>query len=512
MAEEHDEQELKVVSWRERGRQWFLTIGTVLALLATFIGFLSDSVGVLEFVQNLQGGAQEPTGSFSTTVVLDQLATSTAVPTDTPAPSATPTTAFTPTPTPVPIIAAENERLMVVAQFINFTLETNYNVAGRIHEALSEQVIDAGLEDTRVEVWPEVIDDNQTALEVVQATKALLVIWGEYDSGRVRVRFTLADGGAELDWQQLLGAPTELSTTINLDVPRETQALALIALGRLYRNGGDMGRARAAFVQALERQPSDQDTVATLTFYLAALDAVATPPALDRAIEGYTKVIEIRPDWLNARYNRGIAFLNRYWLYAEPADLDRAIDDFSWTLGVKQNYAEAYINRAIAYYARNGEGDLDNSIQDLTEAIRYSPTSYRAYYNRGLAYIRRDQQEQWVADLENALKIAPDFWLSYHALCWGYALDQMPVEGLPHCDEAVGRDPSGSTRDGRGLILAELDRLDEAAADLEQYLAWLDTQPEVWSEINNRQIYEHLLEGLRAGENRVTAEVLEQLR
>jgi tetratricopeptide (TPR) repeat protein len=518
MADEHEKEsqegeQLKRVSLRDRSRQWFLTIGTVLALLATIIGFLSDSVGVLEFLQ----GSIEPepvaTENFaSRTVVLSPTDTVAPSPTLSPEPSATATPTAPPTPTPLPVLAAGDERLLVVAQFTNFVVDANYNVAGRIYEALAAQVKAARLEDTRVEVWPEVVEDNTTANEVLALTKAALMIWGEYDSGRVRVRFTQAGGGAELEWQRFLGAPTELSTTINLDVPRESQALALMALGRLYRNEGDMARARAAFAQALAQQPSDQNTVATLTFYLAILDAAATPPALDNAIDGYTRVIGMRPEWFNARYNRGLAYLTRYWTNGEGGDLDNAIDDFTWALEVKGNYAEAYINRAIAYYARKGEGDLEKSVDDLTTAIRFSPNSYRAYYNRGLSYIRIKQRAQWISDLNRALELAPNFWVSHHALCWGYALDQLPEEGLPHCDEAVASDASGSTRDGRGLILAQMGRLDEAAADLEHYLAWLDTQPQVWSELNNRAIYEEILEGLRAGENLVTVERLEALR
>jgi hypothetical protein len=80
------------------------------------------------------------------------------------------------------------------------------------------------------------------------------------------------------------------------------------------------------------------------------------------------------------------------------------------------------------------------------------------------------------------------------------------------CDEAVRHDPTGSTRDARGLTLAQLNRLDEAADDLAAYLAWLDTQPKIWSELNNRQIYVEILAGLQAGENRITPAMLNQLR
>src|SRR5690606_9075915 len=127
----------------------------------------------------------------------------------------------------------------------------------------------------------------------------------------------------------------------------------------------------------------------------------------------------------------------------------------------KGDYAEAYIDRAIAYYARNGSGDLEKALADLNDAIRYGPSSQRAYYNRGLVYIRLDQRERWEDDLERALRIAPDYWIADHALCWGYALDELPEQAMPHCDVAREQDASGSTLDGRGLALAELGRLEE---------------------------------------------------
>ena len=507
MADEQKLNDPQRPSWRDKSKQWFITGGTVLALLTTIIGFLSDSVGVVEFVRNM---GVSPTPTAVEVVVVPDLPTPAPSPTPTPEPSATPV--VTPSPTPLPVMAAPGQRLLIVAQFSNFATDASFNVAGRIHEALAQQVRAANLEDTEVAIWPDVVEDNQSAMEVIEGTGAALVIWGEYDSGRVRVRFTLAGSSAEVDWQRLLSAPTELSTTINLDVPREAQALALITLGRLYRNAGDMERSRAAFAQALAQSPSDADTVATLNFYLAFLDASSSPPEIDRAIEGYDKVIELRPEWINARYNRGLAYLTRYWLTTETSNLDAAIEDFTWTIGEKANYGDAYINRGIAYFARNVGDDLDAAIADFTAAIERDENSYRGYYNRGLVYIRKDLQEKWVADLEAALTAAPTYWPAHHALCWGYALDAMPEEGLPHCEEAVSQDASGSTRDARGLVLAQLDRLDEAATDLEQYVAYLDTQPEVWSEINSQHIYLDLIAGLRAGENPVTPEVLAELR
>src|SRR5690606_38398979 len=179
-------------------------------------------------------------------------------------PTATPTVApaETPTPTPVPVTAASGETLLLVAQFANYAGEAGFNVAGRIQEALEEQIIAAKLTDARAAVWPEAVVDAQQATVVLTDSGAAMVIWGEYDSGRVRVKFALPQGA--LDWQRLDATPDELSTIINLDVPREAQALALMAVGRLYRRTGKLEQAQAAFLAALAQEPSEPDTVATL--------------------------------------------------------------------------------------------------------------------------------------------------------------------------------------------------------------------------------------------------------
>lgn len=487
----------------ERTRQWLLATGTVLALVGTVLGFLMDSLGLVEYVQQL-GAPPTPTPALSQPTP-QQLAVLL-----TPSPTLPPTA--TPTPTPLPVIAGENEQLLLVAQFANYGGAAGFNVAGRISEALEGQIQAARLEDTRVAIWPDSIDTPRAAAEVVARTRAAMMIWGEYDSGRVRVRFVLPEGGAEVDWQRLLSGPDELSTTINLDVPRETQALTLMALGRLYRDAGDLARARAAFAQALAQRPSDTNTVATLTFYLAFLDATANPPALDAAIAGYSSAIEIQPDWVNARYNRGLAYLQRFWADANPADLDAAAEDFTWTLGVRPTYVEALVNRGIVYFTRAAPDDFGLALGDFREALRLDARAYRALYNRGLTYIRLDQRAEWEQDLLAALAIAPDFWLIDHALCWGYALDNDPADALPHCDKAAAHDPTGSVLDARGLILAELGRLDEAAADLRRYIGWLETQSPVWQERNGHDLYMQIIAGLEVGENPITPEILAQLR
>jgi tetratricopeptide (TPR) repeat protein len=414
-------------------------------------------------------------------------------------------------PTRVPIIAAPGETLLVVAQFSNYAGEASFNVAGRIQEALQTRISAAQLGETRVAVWPDAVAENGSAESVLSDTGATMMIWGEYDSGRVRVSFT-RPAGLTTGWQRLLNSPSELSTTINLDVPREVQALALLTVGQLYRDAGEVDKAKAAFVQALAEQPREADTVATLSFYLGYLYAASRPPELDKAIDAYGQTIALRPEWLNARYNRGRAYFDRYWQNGKTEELDAAIADVDVVLAERPHTVDALINRGIAFYTRNQPGDVARAMADFDAALAQDSRSLKGYYNRGVARIRAGNSPGWESDLARALELQPDYMDAIYALCWGYALDNLPDKGLSYCETATAADTSGYSRDARGLVYAELGRLEEAALDFEMYVAWLRMQPASWYEIYHGATYVDMIDAMRAGQNPITTELLDSLR
>ncbi|MCB0182979.1 MAG: helix-turn-helix domain-containing protein, partial [Caldilineaceae bacterium] len=148
-------------------------------------------------------------------------------------PRATATAAF---PANYPT-AESGAMLLIVAPFDGYTVNEQYNVAGRIQEALATEIANAGLISTTIEIWPEQIRSESYLREVLSASQATLVIWGEYDSGRVRVNLNgPTDIAQQRDFE--LSSPTELITTITNTLPKEIRILALVTLGRLLRNQG----------------------------------------------------------------------------------------------------------------------------------------------------------------------------------------------------------------------------------------------------------------------------------
>ena len=121
-----------------------------------------------------------------------------ATPPQTPLSTASPASPTAVVETPEAIIVAKavttpspeaEEDIVVIARFVNYIGgETGYNVAGRIKAALEEEIREEFLPSIEIKVLTEDVRDEAEAQEVAQRTKASIVIWGEYDSGRAQAR------------------------------------------------------------------------------------------------------------------------------------------------------------------------------------------------------------------------------------------------------------------------------------------------------------------------------------
>jgi len=82
-------------------------------------------------------------------------------------------------------------------------------------------------------------------------------------------------------------------------------------------------------------------------------------------------------------------------------------------------------NRGVE--AANRE-DFDQAIAHLTEAIRLNPQFAEAYYNRGLAFGKKNNLVEEIADYTEAIRLKPEFALAYynrgHAFCEKGELDK----------------------------------------------------------------------------------------
>ncbi len=407
--------------------------------------------------------------------------------------------------------ARPGETLIAIGQFANYTGGAQgYNVTGRVREALERELTADRLSAVRAASWPDVIPDAPTAQAVAKRSGAELVIWGEYDSGRAVARLTAAKPGAEpgeLRVEKLAASPGDLPTAINGDLPEEIRYVALLTLGQLYVDRGDLARARAILEQAAARPPTDATALTSLYFLLGYANQKGEPADLDAAIDYYGQVLALHPDNLAAHNNRGLAYLRR----GGPGDAANAVTDLTEVIAVLPEDGTSYNNRAAAYLQLGGAENLTRAVTDLDRAIALAPDSPEATFNRGLAHVRQANRPAWQADFARVEVLAPDHPGLQEALCWALTLDGEAEAALPHCDKAIALKSGGPGRDSRGIAYAQLGRLTAAITDLEAYLASLRLQDPARHERELAR-YQTWLAALRSGRNPFDRTTLDQLR
>lgn len=361
-----------------------------------------------------------------------------------------------------PSAASSDETLVLVSEFANYGGEQiGYNIAGRIQEALQEEFEEAGLNSVRIERIPEIVSDETSAQRVGQELHAALVVWGEYDSGRVIAVTSapMAEEGIESREQRwLIATSEELSSTINTDLPRDVRWISLYVLGQVHFGAGRGSDAKTVFKRALIEPPEDPGAVAGIYFFLGLLESEETESDLDEVIATYTEAIERWPEMISALNNRGLAYLHR----GSVGDLDRAEADFRQAMTFDPSYVPAVVNLTIT-----------------------------------LLHQDPDRLEEALTLFEGVVGIKPDSVDLQNALCWYTSLAGRPVEALPHCDQAVKLDPSGFSNDSRGLALALLDRYEEATAEFQLFLENLASEDiEAYNHYApSRQVWIEVLEG-----------------
>ena len=81
--------------------------------------------------------------------------------------------------------------------------------------------------------------------------------------------------------------------------------------------------------------------------------------------------------------------------YSRNGAYERAIEYYSRAIELDETFAEAYFNRGVSYYEL---GRYQESIADLSQAIRLNPADDNYYSRRSLCYLFADELELAQAD------------------------------------------------------------------------------------------------------------------
>ncbi len=334
----------------------------------------------------------------------------TPVATSPPAATPTPTPAI-PTATPLPAtVARDGESLILLAPFANYTAGAQgYNVSGRLQERIDAELHLSGLANARTFLWPDTIRSESEARNVTERSGALLTIWGEYDSGRVLARFTTAQSPNGTGGQPVINiasSPSELATTINVNLTGAVRYVALMTSGRVYLDQGEYDRAKAVLRRAIIPPPEDPAALADVRYLLGIAYLDGERFDYDESVAWFSLVLEAEPLSVDALNGRAVAYMRR----DRDGDIQLARTDLFRAESISPDHAETHVNRGRAHVLHAGIDDLNQAIGSFSRAIELIPDNAIVYVDRAGAYIARGEASDFTlarTDLDRALELEP---------------------------------------------------------------------------------------------------------
>jgi tetratricopeptide (TPR) repeat protein len=264
---------------------------------------------------------------------------------------------------------------------------------------------------------------------VIEAGRPLVAAWGSIqDDDAVRAMLRVTAGSFALSADRKATAPTirtELATLIS-ELANEQKERAS---ARLRRVGND---AKELFdrIDGYTSRPAPKSPLDARALINRGL-VRAKQGDLDRAIEEFSRAIELEPQlaaaWFDrglsrerkgdveramADYSRAIAIepanlafrLRRGIVRGMSANFEGAMEDCSMVIERDSRAAPAYVTRSCA---RRGTGDFKGAIEDASRAIALDRMLAMAWLHRGLARQRMGEKKGALEDLENYLTLAP---------------------------------------------------------------------------------------------------------
>ena len=146
----------------------------------------------------------------------------------------------------------------------------------------------------------------------------------------------------------------------------------------------------------------------------------------DKAIQDYTRVIELKPKGVNAYLMRGLAYLKKEHGEGYKAEiknlafhlskkkvrefsesLERAIDNFSRAIELDPQLANAYSYRAEAYRIKGMVEDAFRDSETVIQLRKSQQSTARAYATRAKIYRKMGQDKLSEANLRKSVELDP---------------------------------------------------------------------------------------------------------
>jgi len=299
--------------------------------------------------------------------------------------------------------AAEEEILIVVAEFEDRSVQRDLEIQRLIIDRISLDLAGTELENVRLEKAPVIEGDDavEAARKMGEKYRAAIVIWGWYDDAGFWPNFTITrpeePPHVDLDIQvpEVIYAVPGARATISFTGSIEVTAGEYLFLRDLHM-AGEAILPDTFGMYVVEKMPAQMTylslfTIAQVYFwdeqYNRTLDLFDL--AIQRAQEG-----EISNGLAGAWFSKG-------YIYQTALGNDQeALKAYDQAIDLDPGFVEAYNNRGIIH-AEYGQYDL--AFADYNEALRISPEDPELHAGRARAYMGLDDYERAIEDFDYAI-------------------------------------------------------------------------------------------------------------
>lgn len=168
---------------------------------------------------------------------------------------------------------------------------------------------------------------------------------------------------------------------------------AFFIKGICYKDAGDTTRAILNFREALDKDPESYHACIMLAqLHYGLKDKLA--------ITYYNNALNLQPKSVEAFY--GLAMF-----YQETGELNRALETYSTILSIDPNYKNAHFN--IGYINFNFLKNYNEALKHFDNAVKADANYFQAVYMRGLCYETLGDVQRAKAEYTHALKINPGY-------------------------------------------------------------------------------------------------------
>ncbi|MFH1228544.1 MAG: tetratricopeptide repeat protein [Planctomycetota bacterium] len=256
-------------------------------------------------------------------------------------------------------------------------------------------------------------------------------------------------------------------------------------IGYIYKDKKDYDKAVESFTKAIELTPT-----LAYSYYERGLIAMEITNKTEEAVSDFENVLKYDPASHIGWFAKGKIeyFRSKY---------DEAISDFTKAIETYSSYVDAYNARGATYmdkasrefFGVTSGGLLNKAVADFNEAIRLDPQYASIYANRCGAYVAMGELDKAIADCNTAIKLDPRYTPAYfnrgnayknkaHSIQRNLAVglespdftpDQLLDRAIADYSQAIRLNPQyAEAYANRGNSYKDKNQLDKAMADFDE--------------------------------------------